>query len=208
MKKLSDTIVPVLVVLLLIVCSNNKDIAHEGAISTENSPSTSAMDLCNQLYESYQTETKGTGESDKNYPEYFGGCYVDNERLITLIKGDIETGKKEIYKRIGKFPTIEFKECLYSLNSINALKDELKEAYANESLRKELGWTSVGVSIKENRIIVYLEDCSGPCMDSFRKKVSNAGMIMFDELSDVSILTDIIPDSAQNGSHTTNPSCL
>ena len=197
MKKSLNVITLALVMLMPIACTDYNDVRDDETMKIENNPPTSVTDLCNQLYESYLPKTRTADESDyDNYPDYFGGCYIDNDKVVVLIKGDIEMGKQKIYKQVGVTPLIEFRKCLYSFHEISALKDEIGKIYrTNESLKKRLGWTSVGKSIKENKVIVYLENCSETHIKAFKERVSDSEMIVFEELSNIIIFSNVVPDS-------------
>ncbi len=100
----------------------------------------SSITLSQKYYSTFEDGTRS--ETELNYPDYLGGTYTDSVgNLAFLVKGDMETAKKDIYRRIGTAPNLKFRQCAYSLRSLYDLVDELNEQFENEGLCEELGWT-------------------------------------------------------------------
>lgn len=175
-------------ITLFYSCSNpqkEKGI-NEPEQSTVPSACPTVSDLCDSLYQSYTAPRADDGQV--HYPDYFGGCYTDNENLIVLIKGDLKTGQQAICRRIGKSGLVKFQSCLFSLEELQLLKAALGEKYDHADLRTDTDWTSVSISVTKNRVIVYLKDCSAKNIKIYKEKISDSDMILFEELSDITIL--------------------
>lgn len=151
---------------------------------------TSVKELNGKLYDSFKSEVKdmpqatSSGELYPGYvfPAYYGGSYKESNRLVVLIKGNSLYGKIDIYRRTGYAPSILFKSCEYSFRELVDLRERLGILYRNEDLRKELGWTSVGLLPIDNRVVAHLEDCSEESIARFKRKVSDSAMIVFEAL--------------------------
>lgn len=141
----------------------------------------SSITLSQKYYSIFEDGTRS--ETELNYPDYLGGTYTDSVgNLVFLVKGDMETAKKDIYSRIGTAPNLKFRQCAYSLRSLYDLVDELNEQFENEGLCEELGWTMISIAVMENRVHVYFKDCSDSVIAKFKATVSDSEMIAFGQM--------------------------
>lgn len=147
------------------------------------------LELSEQLYAAFSNNRTRTGDSDIETPDYFGGSYLDDGKLVILIKGMNEDGIQDIYSKIGRSPLLKFKGCKYSLQELKDYQEHL--AFLddrNNKIKEELGWISVGLMPMENRIIVYLKDASPQNILKFKKQVSDSDMIIFAQSSELDLL--------------------
>lgn len=155
--------------------------------------------LSDELYASFSgTETRGMGKTSDEIrtPNYFGGSFQDNSKLVILIKDYDKGGIEDIQKRIGQNSLVLFSKCKYSLSELEQLNDQLGYIYfKNIALREKLGWTAVGISQMDNRVIVYLQDKSERYITTFKKEVSNSPMIIFGQMGKIELLNDLKPDT-------------
>lgn len=153
--------------------------------SVQQSEDDDALQLGEYLYKSFSIGVKRNQDAaDEIMPSYFGGSYSDSDgNLIVLIKNSDKDGMDDIHRRIGKHACLKFKKCTYSLQELRTLKGKLSDIYINDgTLRKNLKWTSVGISIEANRIVVFLEDVSTESINKFKRLVVDSPMIIFEDL--------------------------
>lgn len=172
--------------LFIFSCSSDSPVNGDKSYikSTQQSKSYNALQLGEELHESFSIGvTKCQDSADEILPSYFGGSYSDSDdNLIVLIKNLDKKGKDDICNRIGKHDNLKCKRCTYSLCELRTLKRKLSDIYINdEALRKNLKWNSVGISVEENRIVVFLEDISTETIHEFKRLVSDSPMIIFND---------------------------
>lgn len=162
--------------------TENNNVQMESDITKIEGPY-SSITLSRKYYSTFEDGTTRS-YTELDYPDYLGGTYTDSVgNLVFLIKGDMETAKKDIYKRIGNVPNLKFRQCAYSLRALYDLADQLTEQFENDGLREELGWTFISVAIMENKVYVSFEDCSDSVIAKFKANVSDSEMITFEQMT-------------------------
>ena len=173
-------------ILFAFIACTNAPKANNGAKTSaqKQAGKETSLSLNEELHKSFSTNNKRDSDEKVSYPAYFGGSYTDTkDSLVILVKNMDKDGIADIYERIGKHPNLYFKSCTYSLNELNELKEALdKKYFGNPSLRKKLNWISSGISIEQNKIVVFLGKNSPKCIDDFKKNITNSPMLIFEEL--------------------------
>lgn len=121
--------------------------------------------------------SKTRNASDDIYPNYYGGSYVTPEgKLVILVKGDMVAVRKSIMA-ITDDSDIIYKSCNYSFQELRDIVDSI-EAYLNMSI---INKNVIGANIldKENKVIVYLKNCSEKNISNFKNDVINHSAIIF-----------------------------
>lgn len=122
--------------------------------------------------------TKTRNESGKTYPDYYGGSYVTPEgKLVILVKGDMATAQNSIMATADDNEII-YESCNYSFQELRDIVDSI-EAYLNISLIVNKNVIGANLLDKENKVIVYLKDCSEEAVSDFRNNVINHSAIIF-----------------------------
>ena len=173
-------------ILFAFIACTNAPKANNGAKTSaqKQAGKETSLSLNEELHKSFSTNNKRDRDEKVSYPAYFGGSYTGTkDSLVILVKNMDKDGIADIYERIGKHPNLYFKSCTYSLNELNELKEALdKKYFGNPSLRKKLNWISSGISIEQNKIVVFLGKNSPKCIDDFKKNITNSPMLIFEEL--------------------------
>ena len=173
-------------ILFAFIACTNAPKANNGAKTSaqKQAGKETSLSLNEELHKSFSTNYKRDSDEKVSYPAYFGGSYTGTkDSLVILVKNMDKDGIADIYERIGKHPNLYFKSCTYSLNELNELKEALdKKYFGNPSLRKKLNWISSGISIEQNKIVVFLGKNSPKCIDDFKKNITNSPMLIFEEL--------------------------
>ena len=139
----------------------------------------SSIELGNRYYSTFE----GGGLEYLSYPDYLGGTYHDSiGNLVFLVKGDREAAKKDVRRRIGDASNVRFEPCTYSLRELSELADKLGEQFKDLDLCEELGWTSISISVVENRVYVSFKECSDSIIAKFKERVSDSEMLRFDKM--------------------------
>ena len=173
-------------ILFAFIACTNAPKANNGAKTSaqKQAGKETSLSLNEELHKSFSTNNKRDSDEKVSYPAYFGGSYTGTkDSLVILVKNMDKDGIADIYERIGKHPNLYFKSCTYSLNELNELKEALdKKYFGNPSLRKKLNWISSGISIEQNKIVVFLGKNSPKGIDDFKKNITNSPMLIFEEL--------------------------
>ena len=129
----------------------------------------SSIELGNRYYSTFEGGGLGT------YHDSIGN-------LVFLVKGDMAVAKKDVRRRIGDASNVRFEPCTYSLRELSELADKLGEQFKDLDLCEELGWTSISISVVENRVYVSFKECSDSIIAKFKERVSDSEMIRFDKM--------------------------
>lgn len=130
-----------------------------------------------RLMNSYAKNLQGT---EHDYPQYYGGAYVDEDGfLVIAVTEDIAKCKKDLMLRIDdsmvKYQLVPFS---YSfLQSIkNSIQDYVDLNGDDEVSRNIKAW---GIRQKMNRVIVYLEDTNDERIKEFKEKITSSDAVHF-----------------------------
>lgn len=136
-----------------------------------------------ELHEKLNATFSVSRSDAPSYPNYYGGAFIgDNGRLVVLVKEDLDQAKEDLKKRL-KSSAFQTLACDYSYQELLDLNNKLGTLFDNSKLREKLNWTSVGMQVAKNRIIVYLGDTLEQSVSRFKTQVSSSPMIIFDEMS-------------------------
>lgn len=153
-----------------IVVSDNQDRSENEEIVKVGE----SMKIYSDLIDSFKKgKTRGTDEDI--YPDYYGGGYIDDDgSLVIWVKEgfNIPTTLEE--------HSVIIKEGLYSYNELNKIM-EIINTFKGSSLP-----SSVSANIymwvldeRNNRIEVYLKNCTDADIDEFKRAVINSPAIVF-----------------------------
>lgn len=141
-----------------------------------------SLSITNSFLNSIEQEsTRGIGQG--LYPEYYGGYYISNERIpvFLVVDGMENEAITDINKRTeSDYFLIE--KCENSYNDLNRIILELRDKFMNPSLEEKinsLGWIGQYIDVKQNLIIVELEDISGDRISKFKELIQDSPLIEF-----------------------------
>lgn len=108
-------------------CSSDDIISGESPEQVVNSISdrkTQARDAGTRLLESFG-KTRGSSLNDYNYPDYYGGGYINKEgKLVIFIKGELSSIQETVSRTVANDDVVEYAQAVYSYK-------ELKNTLAN-----------------------------------------------------------------------------
>ena len=121
---------------------------------------------------------------NKEYPDYYGGYYYDEDgRLAVLIVTDFNV-KKECVDSLLGVEDYYVIDCRYSYNDILCVHKYLNDFFMdrqNDFIIKKITINSLGISLKNNTVFVSLKDSIKENISLFRNKVSNSPIISFEK---------------------------
>lgn len=161
-------------ILCFISCSD--DFSNKEEITSKKSP-IEIEEIVIRISNSFISSRNSTEEFI--YPNYYGGMYTnDKGELIVLIKGNIETGKKDIIKR-AKCDNFKTEQCEYSFNELNELNTKLSDLLCKGDFPDEITWNGVGILVDKNKISIDLEICSDHNIQLFKRLICDSPAIVF-----------------------------
>lgn len=201
MKNLLLTkIVLAISMLITVSCSDKLDepIINGGVSEEDNSSNVEFVDQ-NLALESYKNlmlsfESNKTKSANGDYPDYYGGCYIDdNANLVVYVTNDSLNTKSSL--PISNDANVVIKSCDYSFNELHAVKKTISD-FLNADVNNSIADNVVYVSLRDidNRIAVGLLDNSTNQIDEFKRSIANSPAITFEKTE-----RKIIPYYITNG---------
>lgn len=113
------------------------------------------------------------------YPDYYGGSYIENGKLIVYI---VKGYNEKTPQLLSSDPIFVVKECDYSYNELLKAANEVSEFIVSEKnaenpIREKLSLCSLSETF--NWVEVYVSDLSPSFISEFKKQVSNSPAIKF-----------------------------
>lgn len=109
-----------------------------------------------QLLDEMQPTTRST--SSEEYPEYYGGAYINEENLLVIRIKDKATSTRainELYTRMEE--SVIFEPCKFSFNELNTtIEILLSNITTNEIMRRNI--TMLAIDVEQNKVAVCMKD--------------------------------------------------
>lgn len=137
-------------------------------------------EVCENLESSFKVVTR-SGDSEIVYPENYGGAFIEDGRLVTLIKGKVTSEVEKEYFNRAKSAII-LRSCEYSYNELKLLKDEIGVFFSDEKNNdfiRKIEWSALAVDEEENRVLVRM-NCTPSNLSDFKNLVSSSSLILFE----------------------------
>lgn len=167
--------------LLWMLCSCTEKNVDKSPAALRLEKEKHAVGLSEKILNSFLQGRKGDAVPGYVFPDYYGGCYIGKDGvLVVLVKGDKTRAIADLNSRVGS-DGYAVKECMYSLNELTSLKNELDVFFA-ENRYPELKWNSIGIDISHNRVCVMFEVCSEKVINEFKQKICDSPMLMFEQM--------------------------
>lgn len=183
---------------VIVSCSDsidNENFKDNSISPKENVDESKSLEVFNELSNTFVNYIRTTDE-DKVYPTYYSGAYINENGVLTvLVTNKSEKNIKDLHQR-AKTKAFNIQECKYSLDELRTLKEELSKKFKDKNLKKDLGWVSTGIVLKDNKVEVRLSNCSNFYIEKFKNTISDSPMIQFKEMEPIQI----------SPSYTENPS--
>jgi len=141
----------------------------------------------------------GTVETIKacDYPEYFGGDYINDEgKLVIYVKGDITDYKQDFINRTGT-NNIILEPCKYSFKTLTEIMDILnayKQTKPDDPVSSN--FNSYEILDNQNKIVVNLDEYNQEQVDAFKTQVLDSPAIEFKKaVGKIEATVDVNPGS-------------
>lgn len=156
------------------------------------------LKLTQKLSNSFTSITRGADVMD--YPDYYGGFFVDDNRdIVILVKQTNSSVLENMSARMGTDRFV-LRSCDYSYNDLQALFKQLTEFWldnANDAIFNSVSLLSFGINEMTNRIQVDLKDCSIDNIRKFKQMTFDSPMLSFVKANGpLEVTADIAPGSA------------
>ena len=114
----------------------------------------------------------------KDYPDYYGGMYVENGNNVILLVEDTSENRAEICKLLGITESLTiFRTARYSHNYLTILQDKISQAMQNKEFNAVIG---SGLMDAQNRILVTMTSENKKDEDKLKKFDNKGGAIMIE----------------------------
>ena len=138
-------------------------------------------EVCENLESSFKVITRG-GDNEIVYPENYGGAFIENGKLVALIKGGVTSDVEKEYFNRAKSAII-LRSCEYSYNELKLLKDKIGNFFSDEKnygFIRKIEWSTLAVDEEKNRVLVRM-NCTPSNLADFKSVVSSSSLILFED---------------------------
>ncbi len=206
-------VIPIICIILFASCdndrSNNKAVDNEEITKEEQQAKASIAGK--EARELMQIIEKGPGtrSSESDYPDYFGGIYLDeNFDIVLVIVDDTPEKFRSMAEEKVKSVKLHLQKGDFSLNELKKIQEKLDDFFRNtapKSIRENL--ISAGLDEKANRIYVEMKDISPVKINEFKEAFMDSPAIIFRQGSGAFIdLVNVNPGSGIRPAGTTSGS--
>lgn len=124
-----------------------------------------------------------SSKANPKYPDYYGGYYHDNGKLVILITKGAKNYEKDLDRRVGNEDYVT-KDCDFSYNDLLKVHKKVEDFFLNErneSIIDEITINSMGVDTRSNRIFISLKECTPEKIALFKDKIIDSPVVRFEE---------------------------
>lgn len=192
MKRLCYVLSAALFAILAMTACSQDSLLDESEVDMSSKVELSGQELANNLLASFRNDITRNG--DAIYPDYYGGMYLNDDGLLTIltVSDDTSLYRKEFEQRC-KGDNFKLKSCKHSLNELNdgieVIKDKITSS--GQSLIKELTIKSFWISDKNNELHIGLSDCSSDKINEFKTIFGDLPNLVFDKIEDIKYEQDV-----------------
>lgn len=167
-------------------CSDDLSVNDPEQFSMENrekefvyEDQSNALDAFSALKNYYGLNTKSLQNSDDiRFPDYYGGSYINGNKLVVYIK----EGTTDLPSILTENPDVILKEGKYSFSYLSDILNKMNEIYSSNSAILNPVIENIdmfALSETNNRIEVYLKDCSATAISDFKQYMLDSPAIHF-----------------------------
>lgn len=135
--------------------------------------------LANELYRI------SVNAKEEKYPLFYGGSYIDRDSIVFLLSNTASFAEIMTIATDNSLPYLRFKSCDVPYKELLNVEKRLHDFYFKRSNRKIIediiGWSSWHVSTPDNKILIWLEECTDRNIENFKKYVLNSPVLLFIE---------------------------
>lgn len=188
MKKLLFKCLALAVVFIMVDCSDelsvlsNSERSSVGTVGQEEIcvDQSKALEAFSDLKDFYGLNTRSLQDDSKSvyFPDYYGGSYLDGNELVVYIK----RGTENLPLILTENPNIILKESDFSFNYLSGVLSDMNKIYLSSGAKLNPVIENIemfGLSETNNRIEVYLYDCSNTAISDFKHYMMDSPAICF-----------------------------
>lgn len=121
-------------------------------------------------------KTRNSDSPDK-YPDYYGGSFVGKDGSLTVyVKGDSATAARKI-KAVNNSKVVKFKKARYSYKDLEKIMDYIEYNLPKASRSITQNVSGYALSDLDNRVEIYLIDCSKEKIAEFKTFYNHPALI-------------------------------
>lgn len=174
----------ILCTLLFATGTAAQDATFAGQTSTDVPMQESAYNAYMGLLDFFSTTpAENTGSDTPQYPDYYGGSYINENDQLVICVSDNSTLPTQLFNSLPDNYIIEY--VTYSYNELKALMAELNEYVLTQNTDVASNINHFALYDDQNRIVVSLFDASPEKIEEFKNTVSDSTALIFEEDSSV-----------------------
>lgn len=135
--------------------------------------------LANELYRI------SVNAKEEKYPLFYGGSYIDHDSIVFLLSNTASFAEIMTIATDNSLPYLRLKSCDVPYKELLNVEKRLHNFYFKRSNRKIIediiGWSSWHVSAPDNKVLIWLEECTDRNIENFKKYVLNSPVLLFIE---------------------------
>lgn len=168
-----------------------------------------ALEAFADLKDYYGVSTKNLQDSGEIicFPDYYGGSYLDGNKLVVYV----QEGANDLPSILTENSNIILKESKFSFNYLSEVLNNMNQIYSASSANLNPVIENIdmfALSETNNRIEVYLKDCSSTEISNFKNYMVDSPAIVFiqseSQNEEFTIFMDNL-NSAMRVTYTVNP---
>ena len=172
------------VILILSACKQQTGNTGQNMESFGKNESES-MEMYNKLMSSFNPDWESQDPAPEEYPEYFGGAFIDNDgKFVVCIVGDTTQYRNKVSEIIGSDDFV-VESCTYSYREMMQVMDDIDSFLSDESVPHDhpfiANFAGAVADVFENRVVVRLLEVNDQIVQSFKNDVSNSPAVKFEE---------------------------
>lgn len=133
--------------------------------------------LANELYR------MSVNAREEKYPLFYGGSYIDCNSIVFLLSNTASFAEIMTIATDNSLPYLRLKSCDVPYKELLNVERLLHDFYFKQSNKKIIkdiiGWSSWHVSAPDNKILIWLEECTDKKIENFKKYVLNSPVLFF-----------------------------
>lgn len=168
--------------LSITACTSDDIMNSDKTLQNQSSESTNdAFAKAQLLFNSFKPKvTRSEVSTPSEYPENFGGCYIDETGILKILIKEYTNNEISTYTSTIGTNGVVYEECMYSRNELMNLKKQIAEyiiSNENSSISQNIDF--VAFSCKKNRVVVGLKNMSESNISTFKREILDAPSLEF-----------------------------
>lgn len=161
------TIKKLIISLLICILSSFCLIIHAEEIDTKQ----------DEAFNEYVKIINNFKKSKSNYEDYFAGAYLNDDKELVILLTE-----EGLNKQITFNNNVIIQKATYSVKELNNTYEAIKKRLeSNQNKDWFSNFTGVGISNKDNAVVVYLVDLNDDMIKEFEKSILKSDLVIFEQ---------------------------